>query len=229
MARKTDLIELAQQRRDMAALEKRLLRGVCNEADLAYIFHVTEEVIHERIQIIKRNWRHNLGKSSKGERARRIRQLDLIIETAWASFERSRQDEEEVSTTSRNCPDCNGSGEDENTQCPTCEGTGKQTVETRKIRGQAGDPAFLRVVKEAVVEITKLQGLYPRQQGSKLQAVIGKLNDDGTMRAMISTVYADAPADQIIRALAVLDEIRTDKPALVTTGKRVERKQPRED
>ncbi len=58
-----------------------------------------------------------------------------------------------------------------------CDGEGKvvNEVVVREIRGQPGDPAFLKIQLDCIREITRLKGLYPvgKEGKSQLQINIG--------------------------------------------------------
>ena len=211
---KTDLAKLEeeiQHRKDMQRLETLLLRGVTNYDQLAAAFNVTPKVIQGRIGIIQKQWEESDSRKSKEVRAKLIAQLLHIAQTAWDSFERSKQDEEEVSITKRRCPDCDGEGTEEYRpgeyrDCPTCFGDGHTLSETRKIRGQVGDMTCLKLAKECVTEIAKMRGCYPKTKNSS-SLVLASRNAEGKLEAMVATIYDDAPPEHIIRALTVLDAI----------------------
>jgi len=110
---------------------------------------------------------------------------------ALVAFERSRQDEETVTTSFHNvtCKRCKGKGSlngDEGEWCPDCDGNGYKTVERvrRKVRGQAGDPQFLKTAIDAFDKWAKLYQLYPQslkvvQKDQRQVHIHNELNLDG--------------------------------------------------
>ena len=85
---------------------------------------------------------------------------------AWEGTDRSGKKtkgeiNETVTVTSlRRCPACQNEPT-KRANCPTCEGKGAapQTTVTKKTKHQAGDPAYLRIMKDCISEITAVEGL----------------------------------------------------------------------
>jgi len=103
------------------------------------------------------------------------------------------------------CEECGGTGH-EVAKCRLCAGEGKIKVETTKVKGQAGDPAFLRVAKDCFAEMARLSDLYPRNATVKKLTMSSK-EVGGQIEKTIEGLYLDAPMETIIRARAVVDEI----------------------
>jgi len=100
--------------------------------------------------------------------AEAINRFSSAAQKNLASYERSRQDAEEITTTytPKPCYDCGGSGFKEGTEdwCDTCQGTGKIQVEnvTRKIKGQAGDASFMAEYRKCIEMIARLKGCFAK-------------------------------------------------------------------
>lgn len=162
--------QITQQQAEKRAREQRiedlLLRGNTSRKKIAYALNLPIIEVANNIEQITTRWTTESIKKASYKRTLRIRQLEHAATLALASYERSRQDIEQVTTSyhKAKCSDCKGTGLIEERWCPTCKGTGKITVEdvTKRVTGQAGDPAFLRTFKECIVECAKLEGVYPR-------------------------------------------------------------------
>lgn len=115
-----------------------LLQGVTDARVLANKFGVTIATINSDIKYCFGRFALRDDQSRYRRKAMRIAELDNIINTAMTAFYRSQENEETVATK---------------------EEDGQEIV-TRTVKGQAGDPAFLRVAKDAYVEKAKLDGLY---------------------------------------------------------------------
>jgi hypothetical protein len=200
-----------ERQKNLAQLEKRLLSGVTNQTELAAAFGVCRETIKRWIADIEQDWLQNERHDVQLERTFRIRQIEAIAVKALNSYERSKQDAESVTMHQEHCPQCRGRGTvglaDQKQACVHCNGTGKVTIETTKVVGQAGDPAFLKLAKECFVECARLRGVYPAT------ARVGHLvkasqEVGGEAMELIEEYYVDAPADMIINAKAMLEELR---------------------
>lgn len=152
----------------LVKLEEHLRRGVTNQTELAAAFGVSQPTISRWISIIYDQWLRQDPERAQQERQLRVRQLEGIAHQALIDYERSRENEEEISTTytPKKCPRCSGSGmdsQDDEEWCPKCEGEGEIQEQTihRRVRGKAGDVNFLRAAKECFVECAKLKALYP--------------------------------------------------------------------
>ena len=194
-------------------LETKVLAGVTNYDELAAAFGVSPSCIREWLRKIKHRWAESHKDDDlEDRRLKRIRQFERLALHAINGWERSRVNAEEFVTHARQCTDCRGTGErtigGETEQCEDCEGTGQQTIETTRVRGQAGDPAMLRLAKDCFAEAAKLEGLLPGvpASGRLLKRSAALLGDDYVEQ--IEELYYEAPAEAILRAKVALEELR---------------------
>ena len=203
--------------RNLRRLEKLLLNGCTNQYELAATFDVAVPTIRRWTAKIEKDWLETDHPDAKLERTFRTRQLDNLIQTAVAAFERSRQDEESVTYHYEKCMVCNGKTEVRDPDdpggkmpCEHCQATGHIEVATRKIKGQPGDPAFLNVIKSCIVEAARIKGLYPAGQANKSMKELIQNADDvgGEVSDTIEALYVKAPKEDLIKAMAMLDELK---------------------
>ena len=169
---KGDMVAQIARRKRLVKLDIMLLKGTSSQEEMAAAFGVSQSTICQDIKLIKKRWLEADGEKARAKRAKRIKQLELAAQLAITSFERSRNDAEEITTTTRMeaCPRCNGRGETtDHDECPHCKGKGEKEMEvtTRKIKGNPGDAAFINTYRDCVKESAKLEALYPRHQAVK--------------------------------------------------------------
>ncbi len=130
------------------------------------------------------------------------------LQLAVDGFLRSQQNETEIKTTiePKPCLDCNGSGNGGGGKaCGRCDGEGVVQEETtiKRVRGQAGDPAFLREYREALIEVCRLEGL--DRKGAK--EMLQQINIDNRRQ----TIDLSGASDDALRgALRTLDKLRIE-------------------
>jgi len=140
-----------------------VLQGVFQD-DIAARMGVCEATITQDVKAIYATWAAEDSITTKERIARRVRQLELAAREALEGFHRSKNNVESLQTTydRRECSACAGKKAVRGVACRTCDGTGIELVEniTRKVTGQAGDAALLKVYLDSVKEAARLQGLY---------------------------------------------------------------------
>ena len=214
MSKNRTLPQQIDRDRTLVRLEKLMLNGITNLTELAAAFGLSRPTLKTMVEEVERTWLENERHDAVLEREFRCKQLEQLVQKALNSYERSRQDSEEISYTFAICGVCDGSGDikkDGVTQdCVTCGGDGKIRVESVKIKGQAGDASFLRVAKDCIVECARIKGLYPDGRSSvAIRKLISSSQEvGGAIQSKIEELYVDAPAEVLIKAMASLDELR---------------------
>ncbi len=127
-----------ERRKRRIDVEKMLLQGITDARVLANRHGVSLVTMSKDIKYCFERFALRDGEARYRRKAVRMAELDNIINVAMTSFYRSQENEETIATK---------------------EEDGKEIV-TRTVKGQAGDPAFLRIAKDAQVEKAKLDGLY---------------------------------------------------------------------
>ncbi len=118
----------------------------------------------------------------------------------------------------RRCDPCNGSGIiREGKRCKDCQGKGRTSIITTRVKGQAGDPSFLKVAASTFDTAAKLQGLYPQTARIGTTIITDADAAGGEVRTRIKEIYYEAPEENLIEAKAVLDRLRL-KVAVVEEG-----------
>ena len=153
-------------------IRKLMLSGITNVRDLAIRFGVSQTQIIQDMKWVRKQWAiedARLFRNDSDRRLMRIQMLMDVITKAADSFERSKQNAEKVTTHTKKavCSECRGQGKVKSkgsskaVKCTECKGAGNIdiTVETREIKGQAGDSSFLKVVRDCITEINKMEGL----------------------------------------------------------------------
>ncbi len=168
-----------RRRKREQRVEDFILKGMTNQSQIAIAMGISQQAVSQYFESIRKKWNSDSRRSNEKLREY-VWRFHYAAYQAFLSYEKSRQDAEEIVTSYEQvvCKECKGSGmESEEVWCESCSGTGKKTVEhvTRKVRGQAGDSSFLRTFKECMVEAAKLEGLYPKTtvNVNKVQANVG--------------------------------------------------------
>ena len=201
------LMQMAERRERLNRIEELLLRGITNGHQIAARLGVSQPVVWADIQHIRKAWLESGPDNTKERRAARIRQLERVIQLAHDSFHRSRADAETHTIRGGGiCGDCKGLGirEGELDWCATCKGEG--TVEgevTIQVKGQAGDAAYLGIIKECVKEINHLEGNHaPKKHQVRGRAETKVMH--AHLQVQVGEEYADAPPELILEAKSAL-------------------------
>lgn len=127
-----------ERKKRRVEVEKMILHGISDPTSIANRFGITKAKAGEDIRWCYKRLALRDNDLRYHRKAVRVAELFGIINKALVAFERSQESEETV----------------------TVKVEKGEEIETRTVKGQAGDPAFLRVAKDAYVEIAKLDGLY---------------------------------------------------------------------
>lgn len=192
-------------------VEEMYIKGVTNRNDIAARLGLDIQTVWRYVGEILDRWQLENFTRRQDMRAQAIRRLEKAAQLSMLSYERSRQDEEEVSTTSHStkCPECKGGGMKGDTTewCDECGGKGElmREVVTRKVKGQAGDAAHLRVFFDSVREVARLQGLYVRTdpRGRKGPSV----NINVGAGSIVGLDLSNVPEDKLLDALSAMDVV----------------------
>lgn len=106
---------------------------------------------------IHRLWIKEIGKEYSDLIAGEMQKLDAIEAAAWHGWHRSLQDEVSVETTT-------AAGED-----------GPVVEQKKKVKGQSGNPNFLRILDDCIEKRAKLLSLYKKpedEESSKLPKIV---------------------------------------------------------
>ncbi len=168
-----------ERRRRRGIVRREILKGNTNVTELAEKLGVSRGTISKDMRWVFQQWKfadEKMFVNDQTRRAARVQQLMDTINRAVEAFEDSQEDAEKVVThkVNKKCFACNGTGlkrlngqkvqKNGSAQRETCqECSGKRTIavvtETRETRGQAGDAAFLNVIRSCVRDIADLEGL----------------------------------------------------------------------
>jgi len=137
-------------------VEHHLLRGVTSVNTISSSLNSPYHTIAGDIKFIRAKWAEERAEESKDARHARIRQLEHLIQTAYAAFDRSRQDEMEYSLQKKSCESCGGQGykklsipKEDIITCPMCKGDREEEYLPNKYRicstcGGRGDVKYIQ-------------------------------------------------------------------------------------
>lgn len=209
-------IVVRERRRKVAEM---LIQGVQSQTEMALRLGCSQPTISNDIAAVFDQWLRDDIRKVKRLRLYRLRQLERAGLEAYQGYQISRQNAEEVHTAyeRESCPECVARRiKEENTGkkpvkpsngsiCGTCGGRGYQLVEniTRRVKGQAGDAALLRIYLDSLKEIAKLQGLYPKEKDGKANGLNVHLHANKYDFSKLST-------DDLLRVKGTLDQARIE-------------------
>lgn len=210
--RRPRLKEVEREKR-LTRIESMMLRGIKSQTQLAAAFNVSNCQISKDVVEIRQRWKDRDPDLTDIRRSERVAQLEGILQQAMNAWDRSRRDVEEFTINISACSNCNGRGEVEDKpdiwkSCRMCGGRGKHVSEQTKVKETPGDVSFLKVAKECVAEVAKLQGLYPDGKVGILRRVTETEGVGGRIREEIEEMYAMAPTDSLIAAMTAIDALK---------------------
>ena len=208
--------KLISDTKRLVRLEQLILRGVTNQYELAAAFGVGIHEIFAMMKHIREQWLANDVEDVKQQVLKREKQLEALAQKALTAYDRSKQDVEEFTVVERVCTRCKGDGQTEEkpdywVDCTECQGKGRITTETTKVKGQPGDPSFLKVAKECFVECARLKGLYPTTNTMQMKRLVSESREvGGEIQTRVEEMYLEASDDKIIKALQALDVLQRE-------------------
>lgn len=199
-------------------IAEHLLNGINSTSQLAASFGVTQVQINVDIKAIRKQWIQERPKKARDRVTLRVSQIEQIHRMLIVDYLRSRNDKEEITTTYRTCdhPKCQGGFHVDKvslrkTVCHRCNGDGQIELVTKKETRQPGNPVFLSIAKECLVECARLEGIHP-STASRVRNEARKILPDGTVLEKIEEIYQtkEMPYEYIIDGLTRLDQLQAD-------------------
>lgn len=210
-----------ERERRLDRIEQMMLRGIKNQAAMARAFGISECMLSKDVALIRKRWGNRDPDERELQRREHIVQIEDILRLSLNAFDRSRKDIEEFSISIRPCDNCNGAGRVTNRatgveeMCRLCGGKGKSVTEVTKVKETPGDPSFLKLAKECVVEVARMQGVYPDGKIGVLSRITETEGIGGNIREKTEELYLTAPTDTLIEAMAAIDRLkRSNKKSL---------------
>jgi hypothetical protein len=214
------LVETQKRRRKV---ERAILSSNATLQELAIRHGVTINTIHNDVKWIRSRWKDEQGKNHEKRRAL-VKRLEFVFSKAMESYERSRQDEEEITTGYRkeDCTACRGRGrlrtpDRVEVECSACGGTGKQEIEivSKKVRGQAGDASFLNTARTALMNIAKLEGLLepPKRitnKNTQVNVLVGSVEEEEG-----GNPFEGVPDNLLLEARDMFDRLQQAKHGVI--------------
>ncbi len=140
---------------------------------------VSRRQIGKDLQVIRQRWVDSQVKDFGTIQAVQLAKLDLAEARAWDGFERSQQDSIKITTKSGR-----GNGDD---------GWPLPDEITTHREGQAGDPAFLKIILDCVEKRCKIFGLFAPEKHAMTDKNGNDLKDTDARRnrlaALLAAVY----------------------------------------
>ncbi len=183
---------------------------------MAARFGVTVETIGSDVKAIYDDWLHTAPAKARVLRARRVKQLEGILQKAINSFEKSLKDNEEEQWMVRPCSKCAGAEPDlDEPPCKECRGKGEVRSRSGKIKGTSGDPAFLKVAEDCVKEAARLEGLYrPKQVDHRHSGKVEHRHAHLHVAAGANGTLAGASGDDLLKAREMIRRLKKGLPLL---------------
>lgn len=211
-------------------IELMVLRGAGQVSNIAATFGMAESEVRWVLSEIKRVWKEEKDEELLEARALREKQLEHLYFLSLQSFERSKVGPKEITKEKKVCTWCGGLGRDEvkpgNWQeCKECKGSGDVEFESSANRLLPGDGNYLRLAKDIVVEMMKLDGCYPEKTPLPSRSLMMTVEgSDAGMKAKITEMYLDqADPEVVMRAMRVIDDLEATQPVKVIEHRQKEK------
>lgn len=192
-------------------IEAMLLSGVTNHYEIAAAFGMGRQAVTKVVAKIYKGWRDADPELEELRRLRQ-RQFENVYRLALKGYENSTRRCIGTKKVPRECEFCDGVGliEDKPKQfveCKVCGQSGVIEEEVPEYIQVQGDPSFLRIAKDTLAELTKLEGLGPATTSSRSIITTSRMIG-GVIEQQVEEIYSEAPPDTLIRALCVMSELR---------------------
>jgi len=193
-------------------------RGIVNQHQIGAAFGVSHVTISLDMKRIREEWLEEDKSNAQTKRLVAVHRMLSLLRECRNGFDRSKQDSQEVHVRHRKerCQACSGTGmkdgkEDTGEWCEICDGEGEVDTEvtTTVVKGQPGDPRFLRVAQAVMVEMNRLEGLHPRSRGKNQLRQFNTIAGD-TLHLHLGSEherYLHASMDTIIEAKTAMSKL----------------------
>lgn len=192
-------------------IEEMLLAGVTNHYQLAAAFGMERRAVTKVVAKIYKEWANS---NPELEELRRLRQkqFENVYRLALKGYEVSTYRMIGMKKESVECEYCYGLGliegnPKEYTECAMCGGVGSTEEEVPNYVQVQGDSTFLRLAKDTLAELTKLEGLGPATTSTRSIITQSRMIG-GVIEQQVEEIYTEAPPDTLVRALCVMSELR---------------------
>ena len=194
-----------------ARIEEMILAGVTNHYQLANAFGMERMAVTKVVSRIYKAWA-NSNPELEELRSLRQKQFENVYRLALKGYEASTLRMIGMKKEASECEYCYGLGlieglPKEYTECAMCGGSGTIEEEVPHYVTVMGDPAFLRIAKDTLAELTKLEGLGPATSSTRSIIATSRMIG-GVIEQQVEEIYTEAPPDTLVRALCVMSELR---------------------
>jgi hypothetical protein len=208
------IIDVAREER-LRKLELMVLRGVTNTRDMSIAFGITKAQVGNDLQEIRKGWRDDRINVMGDVRDVREKQIEHIYFLSLQAFERSRIGREVTDRQKKVCTWCGGEGREEHTpdhwiECTNCDGEGQVEFESKRNADLPGDAIYLKTAKDMIVELLKLDGLYP-MTGTARKTTVTSRQIGGEIQTAVEELYIDADPEVLMRAMRVMDDLNPNR------------------
>ncbi len=206
-----------ERRNRLRRMREMYLRGITNRQEIAAAFNISQPMVCQDWKLIQKQWDEEDEKITKRKRRTAVNRILDVYREARLGFDRSRKMAQEVHYRERKeqCVACRGTGmkdadEDSGEWCKNCEGEGSVQigVTTTIHKGQAGDPAFLRVAQSCINEIARLEGLHKTVKKTDASTLSGRVLH--VHAGADHSDYLKASTDSIIGAMTAIEKLRIE-------------------
>lgn len=160
MTRKKLTPAQVKTRKNVIRTEELISQGCTRPAQIAELLGVSRATARKYIQKVLDGFTAAQEDSMKVRSKRAIARYEQLAYAALQAFARSQENEEELTSSIKEvvCPNCNGTGADN--ECEVCDGEGKVKTEviSKRVKGKAGDSSFLNVARLCFTDIAKIEG-----------------------------------------------------------------------
>lgn len=197
-------------------IEEMVVSGVTNHYELAAAFGMERRAVTKVIAKIYESWRES-SPTADEKRELRQRQFENIYRLALQGYVKSALRVVGTKKVEEECTFCFGLGQIEEAprkfhECAVCGGSGVNEREVPAYEERTGDPAFLRLAKDALGELSKFEGSAPSPATISNQTFIQNAKIlGGPIQAQMEEIYAELPEDTLVRALNLISDLRSSE------------------
>lgn len=196
-------------------VEAMLLRGVTSHSEIAAAFGVHRVTVAGWVKKIFEKWRNEKPAEIEQLKSLRRAQFEGLYFQAMSSFTKSQQEQVEVGIESIRCYSCGGHKQVEEMpgeweDCKVCKGEGVLVNKIlKRVKTTPGDSVYLRVAKEVLSELSKLDGIVAPDKTTLVSTRLLQTAHEagGAIETKVEQLYLEAPEDTIIKALCVIEEL----------------------
>lgn len=213
---KRETFQIPHKEKKIEQIREWLIEGNTSQQTMAKRLDISQATVCRLVKALDEKTVKQDKRPIRAKRSIRIGQFDKLKALALNAWIQSCNDEIEITTHTKDCPICRGTGKiqtgtEPETDCIDCKGIGLIAEIKKRVRNKTGDSSYMKIAVDCVREMGRLEGSYADKSKSNITAarlIKESKMVDGEVRESIEALYVNAPVDVLLKAKQAIAELK---------------------